>query len=156
MKLVSIDLNTKQTGLIVWQHGAPTHRATLTARDMDSMIRAVSDALVHIAPEAVATEAAYLDHNAHTFGVLSQLLGALRGWCVVRGAALYILTTAEIDRATGVIGSRKHANAALARYELEKLSPDKRITEHESDAYCIGVAALGLIKTGEYAAGSAT
>jgi Holliday junction resolvasome RuvABC endonuclease subunit len=152
MKLMSVDANTKQTGFVVWEHGAPTHRHTLTASTMDGMMRQLHDALTHIAPDAVATEAAYLDRNVRTYGILSQLIGMLRGWCVVRGVPLYVLTTTEIDRMTGVGGDRKAGNRALAAHELTELCRSVRLDEHQCDAYAIGVAALGCIKSGEWAA----
>lgn len=115
------------------------------------MALCIENALDRIAPDVIAIEAAYMGENAHSYGLLCELNGMVRLWCMRHRKDMVKLTTSQIDRATGVRGDRKAGNRALAKYELETIDPARRITEHECDSYALAIAAMGVVKSGEWA-----
>jgi Holliday junction resolvasome RuvABC endonuclease subunit len=156
MKLLALDMNTKATGSILFKDGELHNRVCMYAKDIDVMAVILEQHLNVFRPDVVATEAAYMGENAHSYGLLCEMIGMVRSWCARHDVFLIILTTSQIDKATGVRGDRKAGNRALAKHELETLLVATNITEHECDAYAVGIAAMGRVKVENWKAEGVT
>lgn len=141
MTLLSIDPGTRYLGWMTWVQDEPDEWGTVRATGFYAMVGQVIGLLRHV--DVVAIEGAYAGPNAHTTLVLAQFVGAVRGLCVDRGIPCHVAKTAQIDARcripTGIPREeRKLITAALGRLQL-----GDGCTEHEYDAYCVGVWARG-------------
>jgi Holliday junction resolvasome RuvABC endonuclease subunit len=151
---LSIDPSVHATGLVTWREedglwkpDRPRPR-TLLAANFEAMVEALDDELA-FPWEWVAVEAVYAGQNHQTTIALAELQGAIRQSCwLVYGIEFYKLTTAEIDKACGTYADDRKGRKLVTRaYASRELGNE--IDQHQADAYCVGVAALGeRIKAG--------
>ena len=146
MKLLSIDPNTRHSGAVLWIDGKPeAHSVDLHRPNIDEMVKCLLDMTHRLWPDVVAIEDVFHGDNPHTTIVLAKLVGGIQH--SIRNMYyrdVLVIGTAAIDKACNLsyrAGERKDATHALARLEL-----GDHISEHVSDAYCVGIAALGKLK----------
>ena len=113
MNWCSLDPNTRHTGVVLWHDETPTLAYTLHAPN-GSMTNDLLELIYTAEPEAVAVEDTYVGENMQTSIKLARLVGAIGGFCEWRGVPVYVLSTAEIDKATGIRMFRKESNLRLA------------------------------------------
>ena len=79
---------------------------------------------------------------------LARLVGSLELAALRRGLRYYELSTREIDRSLGLDYTRGNRKKATRRFA--ELNGYGEMDEHQCDAYCVGRAALGIMKVEDW------
>lgn len=152
MRMLSVDPNTKDTGLVMWEDGKPTgaHSINQTRADRLLMVQRIIECAGDYRAEMLAVEDVYMGVNARTALTLAKLVGGIEAAALYAGFDVLMLSTGEIDAACGIPAAidrkeRKARLAALARLEL-----GDGLMQDTADAYAVGVAALGRLKVMSY------
>lgn len=136
---LSIDPNTKRTGICGWLGNVPNGTRTVKAKDGWREMAAKLAAMLETArPDWVAVEGVYMGVNARTTIDLSKLVGAVELACYRAGVTCFTLTTREIDEYAGLRydnGGRKLACKALAEWQGLTVA-----NQDEADAVAVGMA----------------
>lgn len=102
IKMISLDTSTSCTGVAVWNNGEYVSSTTLSTdkkvkgeEKLNQMIKLVIDYIDKNLPTIVVTEKLAVTRNAQTVGMLTELLGAIRGHCVINNIFYYSLRPSE-------------------------------------------------------------
>lgn len=100
--MISLDSSTSCTGFAVWSNGEYLISGTLSTdkkikgeEKLDQMIKLVINYIKQESPTIVVTEKLAVTRNAQTVGMLTELLGAIRGYCVTNDICYYSLRPSE-------------------------------------------------------------
>jgi Holliday junction resolvasome RuvABC endonuclease subunit len=150
---LSIDPNTRQTGLVWWHGHECLQGETVTANGWRAMAQLMRAVIMKHAPDWVAVEGVYVGKNAQTALKLAYLVGAIVAFCDAHGIPVYALSTKEIDATLGIQYASDERKAATERFAF--YSGQEGLDEHQCDAYAVGRAALGKIKVEAWEQGKA-
>lgn len=155
IKLLSLDTSTRNTGYALYINGKLQNYGVLTVKSReltdeptDNMLLKLSGLLNEYKPDIVVLENTVVVRNARVQRDLTQILGAIRFWCIQNGSCFYTLNPTEWRRLV------KDAREVLPknRQELKAWSV-KKASEYVhkplesndvSDAVLIGVAYINL------------
>lgn len=153
MRMLSVDPNTKDTGLVCWHDGQPikVRSINLPRADRRQMVQRICDAAQEWAAEIVAIEDIYAGDNPHTTIMLAKLVGGIESTIERAGMQIVVISTAEIDKACG-IPSGLLRNERKARLKaLGSLELGGECIQDVYDAYSVGIAALGRLNVSKWA-----
>lgn len=148
MHLLSIDPNTKDTGLVLWADGKPIKTCSINFRRADRlmMVHRIATRAFECRAEVIAVEDCYAGDNPYTAIMLAKLIGGIESVAREAGLDVIMLAATEIDKACDIpYGlSRKERKERLKAFGSLELG--RGLVQDIYDAYAVGIAALGVLK----------
>jgi len=157
MKLCSIDSSTKASGMALFIDGVYKTHVLFDyhkCRDIDErinlMIKSIPKQLNKWKPDIVWIEQPQGEgRNVDTVRKLSEILGAVRCWCVFQKKEYFEIKPSEwrkwLPGYTQGKKQRKELKEESIQYVKERLKID--CTDDESDSICIGLGVLEYYKS---------
>lgn len=150
-KLVSLDTSTTKTGWGLFIDGQYKLSGLLDCtaskkeerlHDMAALIFMELDTWM---PEIVVVESVHVSRNMQTTRMLCEVIGIVRAWTIINGAAFYELSPSEWRKLVGIqtAGRKRDEYKQLSVEFVKENVTDKDISNDEADAICVG---LGYIK----------
>lgn len=149
MRLLALDTSTKHTGYAFFVNGKLERSGVIDSDIPDSkqrlnyMILRIYDLLNKAKPERVAFEDVKILNNQHTLVMLSEILGAVIGYCNAHLIQYEYYSPAEWRSRNGIQVYRAKRDE-LKRLSIEQVKEKYNIdaTDDEADAILIGIAYL--------------
>ena len=149
MRLLALDTSTKHTGYAFFVNGKLERSGVIDSDIPDSkqrlnyMILRIYDLLNKAKPERVAFEDVKILNNQHTLVILSEILGAVIGYCNAHLIQYEYYSPAEWRSRNGIQVYRAKRDE-LKRLSIEQVKEKYNIdaTDDEADAILIGTADL--------------
>lgn len=149
MRLLALDTSTKHTGYAFFVNGKLERSGVIDSDIPDSkqrlnyMILRIYDLLNKAKPERVAFEDVKILNNQHTLVILSEILGAVIGYCNAHLIQYEYYSPAEWRSRNGIQVYRAKRDE-LKRLSIEQVKEKYNIdaTDDEADAILIGTAYL--------------
>ena len=149
MRLLALDTSTKHTGYAFFVNGRLERSGVIDSDIPDSkqrlnyMILRIYDLLNKAKPERVAFEDVKILNNQHTLVILSEILGAVIGYCNAHLIQYEYYSPAEWRSRNGIQVYRAKRDE-LKRLSIEQVKEKYNIdaTDDEADAILIGTAYL--------------
>lgn len=149
MRLLALDTSTKHTGYAFFVNGKLERSGVIDSDIPDSkqrlnyMILRIYDLLNKAKPERVAFEDVKILNNQHTLVMLSEILGAVIGYCNAHLIQYEYYSPAEWRSRNGIQVYRAKRDE-LKRLSIEQVKEKYNIdaTDDEADAILIGAAYL--------------
>lgn len=156
-KILSLDTSTKKTGYAVYNEDRLVHYSSIdksAIKDGDERLRAMIKDLATLiereAPDTVVVEETVVTRNPQTQRMLSMILGAVFGCCVINNFNYCALRPTQWRKAV----RGEDEKLPRKREELKKWSVDKvielfginEVNDDVSDAILIGMAFINMMK----------
>lgn len=114
IKMLSLDTSTSCTGVAVWSNGKYISSTILSTDKnvkgedkLNQMIQLIINYIKLESPQIILTEQLAVTRNAKTVGMLTELLGAIRGFCVTNDISYYSLRPSEWRKEVSKIFEQK-------------------------------------------------
>lgn len=154
--LISLDTSTRNTGYSVYRNGSISSYGSISVKGnepLDEMLGKLSELLNKHHPDIVVIENTVVVRNARVQRDLTQILGAVRFWCIQNGACFYPLNPTEWRRLVkGADETLPRTRQELKRWSVMKASEyshSELKSNDISDAILIGQAYINLTTKGE-------
>lgn len=114
IKMLSLDTSTSCTGVAVWSNGNYIFSTVLSTDKnvkgedkLNQMIQLIINYIKLESPQIILTEQLAVTRNAKTVGMLTELLGAIRGFCVTNDISYYSLRPSEWRKEVSQVFNQK-------------------------------------------------
>ena len=114
IKMLTLDTSTTCTGIAKWTNGKLISSTVLSTDKklkgddkLNQMITLVINNIKQENPQIVVTEQLAVTRNAVTVGMLKELLGAIRGYCVTNHIDYYSLRPSEWRKSVSIFFNQK-------------------------------------------------
>lgn len=155
-KLISLDTSTVATGWAYYENGILVNSGVLKSdrmSDMENRItemeRLIIGLLNYYQPHIIIVEMVSVSRNIYIFRILSELVGAIRGYCVEYNIFFLRLSPGQwrslVKREDDKIGGQKRDFLKKWSKQLVLEKYGKSVTDDEADAILIGQAYINLI-----------
>lgn len=155
-KFVSIDSSTNKTGIAFFKNGKlDTYQLVDMSNlksDPDKRFNAMADAIVGYLdtydPSVVWIEDTWNAQNIQTTKTLSELIGIVRGWCLVKQKDFHKILPSEWRRYCGIVqGKKKRAELKAASIEYVLQRYGITVNDDVADAIALGDGVINYYAT---------
>lgn len=152
---ISLDQSTKLTGYCVWRNGEYEISGLLDCQKidplfrLDEMVKKIFKILDDHKPLVVYIEDTALQRNAKVLKELSQLQGAIIGYCVTRGIDIQIIKPSEWRKELEFNQGRGVKRQELKQQCFKWVKENLGIEKSEDEVEAIGIGAAVLKKYGK-------
>lgn len=153
MRLVTIDSSTRRTGMALFENGVyQTHvlvdlNSTKGQTDerISTMIGRMIGHLNEMRPDAVVIEEPKGHANVELVRKLSEILGAVRGWCISNAIEYHEIKPSVWRKYCGISqGKKKREELKEESINLVKEKYGMTVSDDEADSICIGIATINI------------
>lgn len=151
MKILSFDQASAKSGFALYEDGVLKEHGVIVIKEKDvklklnAMFSQIIEKIEEYAPDLVVVEGVALQKSAYSVIMLAQLQGMIIGYCVKIGVKISVVGTTTWRKVLcfrqGPKVERKELKAQAKELALRLVGEDKKVTEDEADAICIGYAA---------------
>lgn len=147
--MMSLDTSTKYTGWAVHKNAVYAKSGELDFADikdgaerLDTMLHAIFDLLNKDHPYIVVIEETKAPRNAQTQRILTEILGAVRGWCLCNNAEFVSLAPSTWRKL--VYGYDPRNRDIAKQMAIEKVLKDYGLncSDNQAEAILIGLARI--------------
>lgn len=152
MRILSFDQASAKTGFALYSNGKLAEHGVIAVKEKDSalklnkMFAEVAKKIEELSPDLVVIEGVALQSNAYSLIMLAQLQGMIVGYCFKKELKYKIIGTTTWRKALGFRQGpkveRKELKAQAKEKALQLIEGEKKVTEDEADAICIGYASV--------------
>lgn len=153
VKLVSIDSSTNYTGMAFFENGKYVRHILIDQhiykdvdRRIDEMIRGITEELQKFKPDIVYIEQPKgSGGNVEMVRKLSEILGAVRLWCVWKGKDYHEIMPSQWRKWVGIEQGKK-TRSELKTESIAFVENELGIScsDDEADSICIGMGAINM------------
>ena len=151
MKILSFDQASAKSGFALFDDGKLVDHGVIAVKEKDAslklniMFAEIAKKIEENAPDLVIIEGTALQSNAYSLIMLAQLQGMIVGYCYKKNVEYKIVGATTWRKALGFKQgpkvARKELKAQAKELALGLIEGDeKKVTEDEADAICIGYA----------------
>jgi Holliday junction resolvasome RuvABC endonuclease subunit len=153
MRLITIDSSTRRTGIALFENGVyQTHvlvDLSSSKADTDERINLMIDAMILILddmrPDAVVIEEPKGHAKVELLRKLSEILGAIRGWCIINKIEYHEIKPSVWRKYCGISqGKKKREELKEESINLVKEKYGMTVSDDEADSICIGIATINI------------
>ena len=149
---ISLDQSTKLTGYCVWRNGEYEISGLLDCQKVDAlfrfdeMVKNIFQILDNYKPIVVYIEDTAMQRNAKVLKELSQLQGAIVGYCVTHEIDIHIIKPTEWRKELGFEQGRGVKRPELKQQCFKWVKENLGIEKSEDEVEAIGIGAAVLNK----------
>lgn len=149
---ISLDQSTKLTGYCVWINGEYKTSGLLDCQKtdvlfrFDEMVEKIFAILDYYNPVVVYIEDTAMQRNAKVLKELSQLQGAIVGYCITRKIDIHIIKPSEWRKELGFEQGRGIKRPELKQQCFKWVRENLGIEKSEDEVEAIGIGAAVLNK----------
>lgn len=150
MRVLSFDQASVKSGFAVYDNGNLVDHGVIVVKEKDAalklnmMFAEITKKIEEISPDLVVIEGVALQSNAYSLIMLAQLQGMIIGYCYKKNVEHKVIGTTTWRKALGFRQGpkveRKELKVQAKEMAAKLINEDKKVTEDEADAICIGYA----------------
>ena len=151
MKILSFDQASAKTGFALYEDGVLKDHGVIAVKEKEAKIKLnimfseIAEKIEENSPDLVVIEGVALQKSAYSVIMLAQLQGMIIGYCIKTGIKISVVGTTSWRKVLcfrqGPKVERKELKTQAKELALRLVAKDKKVTEDEADAICIGYAA---------------
>lgn len=152
MRVLSFDQASAKSGFALYDDGKLVDHGVIAVKEKDAalklniMFAEIANKIEENTPDLVVIEGTALQSNAYSLIMLAQLQGMIVGYCYKKNVEYKIVGATTWRKALGFRQgpkvARKELKAQAKELALKLVNEDKKVTEDEADAICIGYACV--------------
>jgi Holliday junction resolvasome RuvABC endonuclease subunit len=152
MRVLSFDQASAKSGFALYDDGKLVDHGAITVKEKDAALRLnimfteIANKIEEYTPDLVIIEGTALQSNAYSLIMLAQLQGMIVGYCYKKNVKYKIVGVTTWRKALGFRQgpkvAKKELKAQAKELALKLVNEDKKVTEDEADAICIGYACV--------------
>ena len=152
MRVLSFDQASAKSGFALFDDEKLVDHGVIAVKEKDAslklniMFAEISKKIEENTPDLVIIEGTALQSNAYSLIMLAQLQGMIVGYCYKKNVEYKIVGATTWRKALGFKQgpkvARKELKAQAKELATKLINKDKKVTEDEADAICIGYACV--------------
>ena len=155
IKMLSLDTATRHTGYALFKNGRYEKSGCLSVKSeesdpVDKMLTKISSLLKKYKPNIIVVEDTMVPRNAKVQRDLTEILGAIRFWCVENNSFYYAIKPTEwrklVKSPDESIPTERKGLKNWAKQKSQKYTHKYITYDDESDAILIGQAYINLFE----------